>query len=109
MNEYSKAYLKNYNNFVDENTDDLLEIYLYGNNSFLRQIAKDVIIHEHKLDEYCDNSLLEDFISKINITELWQLSGSKRSLVRHLVKNEIRVISKKNLNRNQQCTLQLVK
>ena len=109
MNEYRQVYLKNYNSFMEEDVDDLLEIYLYGNNSFLKQVAKDVIINENKLDDYCDTSLLRDFISKININDLWKLSSSKRSLVKNFVKNEIKVISKKNLNRNSQCTLHLVK
>ena len=109
MNDYQKIYLKNYNSFMEEDINDLLEIYLYGNNSYLKQVAKDVIINENKLDMYCDNELLTEFISKINIADLWKLSSSKRSLVRNLVKNEITIISNKNVHRNQQCTLHLVK
>jgi len=109
MNDYTKIYLKNYNSLLEEDVDDLLEIYLYGNNSYLRQIAKDVIINEHKLDYLCDNILLREFISKLNISDLWKLSGSNRSLVKNLVKNEIKVITNKNINRNCQCALHLVK
>ena len=108
MNDY-QIYLKNYNSFMEEDIDDLLEIYLYGNNSYLKQVAKDVIINENKLDYYCDTNLLIDFISKIKLADLWKLSSSKRSLVRNLVKNEIKVISNKNMHRNKQCTLHLVK
>ena len=109
MNEYRQVYLKNYNSFMEEDVDDLLEVYLYGNNSFLKQVAKDVIINEHKLDYLCDMVMLREFISKLNINDLWKLSGSNRSLVKNLVKNEIRVISNKNMHRNSQCTLHLVK
>ena len=59
MNDY-QIYLKNYNSFMEEDIDDLLEIYLYGNNSYLKQVAKDVIINENKLDYYCDTNLLID-------------------------------------------------
>ena len=77
----NKFYLVNYNKMFTKDTNFLIKTYLYGNET-LKKIAYDVLLNEERLlDNDIDIVLINDFLEKIEIDDLWTFASLSKEYI----------------------------
>ena len=88
-NKYDEIYNKNYMILQNKSIDYLMNILFNGTNSFLKSIAKDVIINDNRLEECYDKDEIDKFMDFLSITELWYYRGSENKLVQEIATEKL--------------------
>ena len=81
---FGDIYNKNHLILKNKNTEYLLNLFLRGNNSFLKNIAKNIILEENRLEECYDIDDITKFVSCLSIEELWPCIRSENIILRKI-------------------------
>ncbi len=102
-------YMKNYDFFSRKDSNTLLKYYFETNNTYLKVIAKNVLIETGIMDYNVNIDLLSLFVDTLSITDLWELAKSNNPIVKRVAEDKVFDIMDKIEIENNSNNIKLVK
>ena len=82
--DFDEVYNKNYLRLMNKDIDYLMNLFFNSKNSFLKEIAKDIILKENRIEECYDSDIISKFMSFLSIEELWYYRGSDNPILKKI-------------------------